>query len=140
LDDTTSQNCTPFPTQIGNVAIFLEKGKKSDKYDFLELYLREWMKVSQRVARRCARRGLGVYANSTATDDTQATNGRELFNDDSMKDNTNQEDRDLKFEYEPQILNKKYFNREYDPYDWVTTAGTEVGGSHVVLSHCLGTN
>jgi len=39
--------------QIGNISILLEKGNPNDKYDFLDLYIRKWQKVANKVARKC---------------------------------------------------------------------------------------
>jgi len=87
------------------VAIFLQKDGSAETYDFLELYIRRWQREHRRVLRKCSQRNLESYNEE-----------EELEEEDSVE-----EDRQL-----GQMLRRKYFNREWHPYDWVTKAGTEV--------------
>ena len=41
------------PFQIGNIAVFLQKGTEEDHYEFLEMYLQGWRKEHSRVLEQC---------------------------------------------------------------------------------------
>lgn len=86
--------------QIGNVAIFLERGTEEDHYDFLELYLRRWRKEARLTKYDCDARQRQLLG----------TTGRRQ----AMKDTS------------PQFLNKKYFQGPFNPYDWYAKTNTEV--------------
>lgn len=77
------------------------------------------MREARKVKQRCARQGLGIFANSTYADGILNRDLEEHGEADRSAD------RDL------EVITKRYFSREYDPYDWVKKAGTEV--SDVIL-------
>ena len=90
------------------MAIFLEKDRNAETYDFLELYLRRWQKEERIVRRKCSRRRL--TSEVSVADDEEEDEGEE-----------ENDEREL-----GQVLNREYFSREWHPYDWVKKAGTEV--------------
>jgi hypothetical protein len=99
--------------QIGNVAIFLERGNDTDHYDFLDLYTRRWLKTERAVFQACRARNMTPSSRRRGT----ATG----TDDDIHELSTRQTAGGL-----PQWLSKPFFNRSYHPYDWYVKSGTEV--------------
>jgi hypothetical protein len=90
--------------QIGNVAIFLEKGVDSDHYDFLELYIQQWMKAARLIRDSCKKRELFV-------DDRGY---EEWLAEASPADQSSSEDLLRKLAVGPTpVLSLPYFNREF---------------------------
>lgn len=114
-------------SQIGNVAIMLEKGTPEDRYDFLNLYFKEWQKEEDKVIAKCFPNGLpGSDKNDNEKEDDE----------DDDKDKTPAAPRSQKAyplhnprykidKSKPQMIKESYYKREWHPYDWYVQANTE---------------
>jgi hypothetical protein len=107
--------------QIGNVAIFLEAGDETDWYDFLDLYTRYWLKAERKIRRACKKRN----QTSILLGDQSRRRGSETGAGDLPELTVRQTAGGS-----PQVVKRRYFNREYQPYDWYAKTGTEVS------AHC----
>jgi len=97
----------------------LEKGTKEDKYDFLELYIRNWKKEEARVKENCNVTGDA----SDVDDDDQEEGDRDL-----TKDGLTFPLHEPRFKGDksrPEFISKPYYKREWHPYDWYVHANTE---------------
>lgn len=82
--------------------MFLEKGEESDRYDFLDMYLKRWRRVAQRIEDNCAlQRNLKVH-NETVMD-------VDYMDDEEIDDHG-------------RVLAQNNFH----PYDWIKKVETEV--------------
>jgi hypothetical protein len=157
--------------QIGNLAIFLERGRESDHYDFLELYIRHWRAAAKRISDACAVRqrhraaeegdgqsiaqllGSANFSRDSPTsqsiirdsqplaqdDDLQMVDDKGVtFQDDDLSapnvndDGPRLEDDLLVFSQDGDDetlginIQRPYFNRTFQPYDWYAKAKTWV--------------
>lgn len=110
----------------------LQKGSPKDRYDFLDLYLRAWERVANKIYRKC----FPEEARKLAADLSKA------FDDekgDFLHDvETNGHERGLEEEFplhdprfqkepsQPRSISKHYYDRKWHPYDWYIKANTEV--------------
>jgi len=110
--------------QIGNVAIMLEMGTSEDKYDFLDLYFKEWQKEEDKVIANCFPGGQPASANDVnAEEDDQnetpaatpsAGTKYPLHNPRYKIDKS-----------KPQMIKESYYKRAWHPYDWYVQSNTE---------------
>lgn len=121
----------PIP-QIGNVAIFLEQGSRHDHYDFLELYIREWLKTANKIKRKCARRRLLRDSNVSNIEDEEEGPPNDTELDNAFDFDVVQESSRSRKLWEIPTLTRNYFSREFHPYDWVSKVGTEVRAFHAL--------
>ena len=103
---------------------FLERGNKTDHYDFLELYLRSWQQQADATYNACKKRRLLKEDGSDNEDEVWA-NEDDLDEKLSHDASDNHARRGLKANG-PQMMTYDYFNRSYNPYDWMERANTEV--------------
>lgn len=128
----------------------LEKGNPSDKYDLLDLYFRGWEKVAKKHKRKCFPEYL---ANLELLADERAWNqtGTATFGDaDDTEEEEEEEENDEGADVDeletaqmvektfplhsprmrddtsvPRHVSKKYYDREFHPYDWYDRVNTE---------------
>jgi Eukaryotic-type carbonic anhydrase len=130
---------------IGNVAIFLEIGKDEDHYDFLELYLREWIQTAVNTRKACKGRldredEVDWEKKFGKRDNDKETAVKEKWSwllQESAKvdgpDKSRVRDsgaRDLRRQLVPstvaqEMIDKNWYQGPWHPYDWVVKTRTE---------------
>uniref|UniRef100_A0A7S3KVZ0 carbonic anhydrase n=1 Tax=Amphora coffeiformis TaxID=265554 RepID=A0A7S3KVZ0_9STRA len=84
--------------RIGNVAIFLQKGTEEDRYDFLDLYIREWRQVHLDTVKQCSSGQRRIQSETFPKEPVL----RKLIRTSA----------------------EQYLKREFHPYDWYVKART----------------
>lgn len=107
----------------------LEVGGSDDKYDFLDLYIRQWRKEEQRVLELCFPGGLSNNSsNLNGFDDGGEGEGNQSGAGSEQNGKLTFPLHDPRFttdRSQPEIQSKPYFNRAWHPYDWYVRANTE---------------
>jgi len=105
--------CLTCFSQIGNVAVLLEKGSEADHFDTLELYIQRWLQEEDAVIQDCFER------NFTESNEPSARRQAEWAYGDLLSNQTT-------FTTGPEKIRRPEFKRHLDPYDWYPKSRTEV--------------
>ena len=89
---------------VGNVSILLQKGNETDRYDFLDLYIKSFEEEASNIYRACKWKLL-------SSENNIRDGGRDLLR--RMP------------RHQRQQIETEYFNRTFNPYDWYLKTGTE---------------
>jgi carbonic anhydrase len=128
---------------IGNVAVFLEMGTENDHYDFLELYIREW--IQSHVSTRTACKGrldsedeVDWWNEDFDNDDGKVAKKKWDWllkeSAEATKDKSGVHDpkagRDLRrgpirVSTGEEVINKEWYQGPWHPYDWVRESKTQ---------------
>lgn len=89
---------------VGNVSVLLQKGNESDRYDFLDLYIKSFEEEVTNIYRACKHKYMSEAKKN-------GIGQRRLL-------------RRLP-RHKRQHIETEYFNRTFNPYDWYLKTGTE---------------
>lgn len=132
--------------------VLLERGRAADEYDFLELYLRQWSIAALKIQRACARRVLIGEFDDHPKGRRFFTNQFKDLVEELLENFNSSQVEEIQVEeapddddviilnqifspppFEPQMIRRRYYSRQWHPYDWYDKTDTEVSFPGSVL-------